>query len=303
MNDFALEMDIDKESSSYLHLLMNIIKFINFFAKSLFYIKKNLFTFNMSTRKILVLYVFHVFDKRVKYFLRNNVFMDDNIKFLLILNNNTDDFKKSELKLIPKYAILLRRDNIGWDFGGWSEGLLKDNYYQNFDYYLFLNHSCIGPFIKKDEKRNYVDIYVDKLNENTKLVGSTINTMNNPLEMSHVQSYIFATDKEALNYLISKKIFTMEIDKNLSASMFRAIARTKEIKLSRCLIDNGWNICCLHKYFDNYDFTIQNLKKSNKDLEYGSKLNDIMFKKYDNVLWTKDELVFVKGNRLKIDKV
>ena len=42
------------------------------------------------------------------------------------------------------------------------------------------------------------------LNNNIKLFGSTINTISEPYNKAHVQSYIFAMDKETLKYLGKK---------------------------------------------------------------------------------------------------
>ena len=38
-------------------------------------------------------------------------------------------------------------DNIGYDFGGWSDALLTNNLYENYDNFIFANSSVIGPFL------------------------------------------------------------------------------------------------------------------------------------------------------------
>jgi hypothetical protein len=77
--------------------------------------------------KILVLYVFHIYNDRVKYFFENCIFEDKNVDFVLISNNKSEIFK------IPKHVkFVLFRENIGYDFGGWSDALLIDNLYNNY---------------------------------------------------------------------------------------------------------------------------------------------------------------------------
>ena len=76
--------------------------------------------------KLLVLYVFHIYNNRVTHFINNCIFYDSNVDFIIISNdkNNTLD--------VPFYVKTLFRDNIGYDFGGWSDALLTNNLYKNY---------------------------------------------------------------------------------------------------------------------------------------------------------------------------
>ena len=76
--------------------------------------------------KTLVLYVFHLYDDRVKHFFNNAVFEDEKTDFLLICNSLSLEFE------YPRYSnvSIFRRENIGFDFGGWSEGLIQNQLYQ-----------------------------------------------------------------------------------------------------------------------------------------------------------------------------
>jgi hypothetical protein len=49
--------------------------------------------------KILVLYVFHIYNDRVKHFLDNSVFDDENVDFLII-SNDKNNYKLIVLKVI-----------------------------------------------------------------------------------------------------------------------------------------------------------------------------------------------------------
>lgn len=233
--------------------------------------------------KVLVLYVFHQYDNNVKIFLDNCIFNDDNIDFIVIANNKNFDFSKLQL---PDYVITMKRDNIGRDFGGWSEGLLKNNLYKKYDKFIFANSTMIGPFIK--EKKLWTDYYIDGLCGNIKLFGSTINNAY----FSHVQTYIFSMDKEALEYLIEKGKFTITNYPSTARE-----AQENEIFMSKDITDNGWNIGCLLKCYQGIDFTFKNIKKE----DYGNALyGDIMFPRYRNVLWNEYDIIFIKGNRFKL---
>jgi lipopolysaccharide biosynthesis protein len=146
--------------------------------------------------------VFHIYNKRVKYFIDNCIFYNPNIDFIVISNGVQN-------VSVPDYVKLFYRENIGYDFGGWSDALLTNNLYENYDNFIFVNSSVIGPFIPSYYTNKWTDIYINGLQNNVKLFGSTINTIDDPLNKSHVQSYIFSMDKTTLEYLIKCEIFSI----------------------------------------------------------------------------------------------
>tara|TARA_B100000795_G_scaffold269298_1_gene258264 strand:+ start:14173 stop:14865 length:693 start_codon:yes stop_codon:yes gene_type:complete len=228
--------------------------------------------------KILVLYVFHEFNKNVDIFFNNCIFKNDEIDFLIICNDINYKFN------LPDFVMTLSRKNIGRDFGGWSDGLLQDNLYKKYDKFIFANSTITGPFLKHDFDGKWTDIFINELKGNIKLFGCTINNAY----FSHVQSYVFSTDKETLEFLIEKNVFTIT-DYLESAQK----AQDNEINMSKVIIKNGWNIGCLLKCYKDFDFTFKN--KPIKDYKlYG----DIMFQKYRNILWNEYDIIFIKSNRM-----
>lgn len=234
--------------------------------------------------KTLVLFVFHVLNERVQNFIKNAIFYDENVDFIIISNDKNNRFEA------PSYVKSLFRDNIGYDFGGWSEALLTNNLYKNYNNYIFVNSSVIGPYIPSYYKGKWTDIYLDGLQNNIKLFGSTINTCRNPLHLSHVQSYIFAMNKETLDYLIDCEIFSI----TNYASTFHDAIHNKEILMSKKILENGWNIGSLLPYYKDVDFTF---KKKTPEEYIIPFLDDIMFPHFRNKLWNEYQLVFIKGNR------
>ena len=233
--------------------------------------------------KILVLYVIHQVNDRVKHFIKNSIFEDEKIDFIIIINN------KHIILDAPSYVKIFFRDNIGYDFGGWSDALLTDDLYKAYNTFIFVNSSVIGPFLPSYFKGKWTDIYVNGLHDNIKLFGSTINTCKDPFK-AHVQSYIFSMDKTTLEYLIDCKIFSM----TNYAKTFNDAIYLKEVLMSRKVIENNWNIGSLLPYYNGIDFTFKNKNPKEYNLDY---LDDIMYNEFYNYLWNKYELVFVKGNR------
>jgi hypothetical protein len=231
--------------------------------------------------KLVVLYVFHIFNKRVKYFIENAIFEDENIDFIIISNDKNCDF------YVPPFVKKIQRDNIGFDFGGWSDALLINNLYKNYSHFIFVNSSVIGPYLHSSFQGKWTDIYLNGLKNNIKLFGSTINTCHDPLTKSHVQSYIFSMDKTTIEYLIDCEIFSMT---NYATSFEDAI-NNKEILMSRKIIDNNWNIGSCMNYYKNVDFTFKTYSQNKLFL------TDVLNMYYYKHIWDEYELVFIKGNR------
>jgi hypothetical protein len=249
--------------------------------------KKNKTKKNLKNKKILVLYVFHIFNDRVKHFINNCIFYDKNIDFIIISNKKNYKFEMP----IPKYVKLMFRENIGYDFGGWSEALLTNNLYKKYNYFIFANSSIIGPFLPSYYKGKWTDIYINGLQNNIKLFGSTINTIGKPLTKSHVQSYIFSMNKTTLEYLMKCAIFSI----TNYAKTFRDAIYQKEVLMSRKIIENGWNIGSLMTHYKDVDFTFKHKKPKEYNIKF---LKDIMFDEYRCKVWNEHELVFIKGNRI-----
>jgi lipopolysaccharide biosynthesis protein len=234
--------------------------------------------------KVLVLYVFHIFNERVDHFIKNAIFKDENVDFIVISNDKNNKIN------VPSYVKTMFRDNIGFDFGGWSDALLINDLYKNYDKFIFVNSSVMGPYIPSYCREKWTDVYINGLKDNIKLFGSTINTCCNPLRESHVQSYIFSMDKITLEYLIQQHIFSM----TYYANNFAEAIYYKEILMSTKILENKWNIGSLFEYYKDVDFTFSDKTPEDYNINF---LDDIMYPHHRNKLWNDYQLVFIKGNR------
>jgi len=243
--------------------------------------------------KVLVLYVFHIYNDRVRDFIKGSIFYDENVDFIIISN---DEEAKLEIPggTLTNVQVMYRK-NIGYDFGGWSDALLANNSYKSYERFIFVNSSVAGPFLPAGDSRRWTDIYLDGLEGNVKLFGSTINTMGDPLKSSHVQSYIFSMDRATLEYLVDSGIFsTTEYAKDFDEAIEK-----KEVLMSRKVIERGWNIGSLLPLYRGVDFTFSTKKPGDYGIEF---LDDVMYERYRNTLWRDEELVFIKGNRINVQK-
>jgi hypothetical protein len=241
--------------------------------------------------KVLVLYVYHQVNDSVLYFIKNGIFYNPNIDFIVISNNGKIDVP------LPKYVQTVKRANRGYDFGAWSDVLLEQERYKKYDYYIFVNASCIGPFVPFYYPKTWCDIFIDSLNEVDRLFGSTINNSRNPYE-AHVQTWAFTMGKEALQVAIDAGVFSKDypLDKD-------SIIRQCEVGLSRAIINHGWNIRSTLVAYQGVDFRFIDKKPE----------------EYKNVRWELDvafsgayfgmdthpfEVIFVKSCRnMKVNEL
>ena len=235
--------------------------------------------------------MYHIYNNRVKNFIEKCIFYDENIDFIIISNNKNNN----TLNLTQnKNVKMLFRDNVGYDFGGWSDALLTDNLYKKYNNFIFVNSSVVGPFFSSGYKGKWTDVYINGLQNNVKLFGSTINSEGDPLNRAHVQSYIFSMDKTTLKYLIDCSIFSM----TNYAKTFNSAIYEKEVLMSRKIIQNNWNIGSLMKYYENVDFTFRDKTPNDYNIIF---LDDIMYPHNRNVIWNEQEIAFIKGNRFGIE--
>lgn len=243
--------------------------------------------------KLLVLYVFHIYNERVKNFIENCIFNDENIDFIVISNNKNNVFK------VPDYVKILLRDNIGYDFGGWSEALLKDKLYKKYENFIFVNSSVIGPFLPPNYKGKWTDIYINGLKDNIKLFGSTIHCITPYIKSKHpphVQSYIFCLNISTLEYLINCDIFSI----TKFTKTFKETIKDREIGMSRKILENNWNIGSLLPLYKDVDFTFRDKKPEDYNIKF---VGELMSNKKRGNYWKADDLVFIKGNRIKDEMI
>ena len=246
--------------------------------------------------RTLVLYVFHEYNIRVDYFIKNAIFKDDNVDFIIICNNPNLQFEA------PEYVKILRRENVGYDFAAWSYGLFNEDNWNSYENFIFVNSSVIGPYLPKNFHGKWTDIFINGLTGNVKLFGSTINCQffarpeiplnMQPILFSHVQSYVFSMKKETLDHLVICGIFSNE-NKKHSESFFETI-KNKEIGMSRMIIENNWNIGCLMSIYKGVDFRFIYEKPEDYNFTF---LGDVMFSPYIGNAIIPEEVIFIKGNR------
>ena len=209
--------------------------------------------------KTLVLYVFHEYNDNVDFFLKHGIIEREGLDYLMIVNHPTLTIKIE----LPKNVRVTNRDNIGYDFGGWSHGLFLDNLYLQYDYFVFINSSVRGPFLPSwYPGNNWVELFTRRVDADVKLVGTTVNHawFEKGQWIPHVQSMVMATDKVGLEIGIRHGIFSpSSVDLT-----YKDAVNQKELAFSSYILDAGYNIGCLLSAYQGYDFR----NASRKSIDY-----------------------------------
>jgi hypothetical protein len=248
--------------------------------------------------KTICIYNYYEKDYKYKqnclYFLKHG--LNSYSDFLFVVNG------KSTITFPDLTNIrVIYRNNIGYDFMAFSHGLnnININYY---DYFLFINTSVRGPFVKNID--NWQNIFTSMINRDTKLIGTTINifcgkknchwSYENKLNelgiekpYTHIQSMMFAMDKECLLYL-KDRIFIEEPLYGFTDTIIY-----KEIMMSQFVLKNNWNINCTAPLYKNYDYRTLKI-----DMNYSSNCGDSCYHGgYFGKSLQPYEVVFIKTNR------
>ena len=198
--------------------------------------------------KTLILYCFckDYYNKKLNIFLKNGIFNSQKVDFILIRNNDNEEYLDELNKYLYNNVWLYLRPNFGHDFGGWNDALflnendLKNNkvlrykpatdnfLYTKYKKFIFLNDTIYGPFIPSYLNNIWTKYFVSKLKDNIGIVCVSVNGCNHPItkkfhnnfsknmqmyysiisdDLSHAQSFAYALSLESLNILMKYNFY------------------------------------------------------------------------------------------------
>ena len=225
-------------------------------------------------------------DYNLDFFVKAELSYKKNIDYIIVING----FEHNKNTQFPALANLtiLKRGNVGYDFGGHNHALeyLKNNS-KVYDYYFFLNSGVIGPILPHYVKEeHWSTIFIKKINDRVKLVGTTIACLPATDAGGYgpkVEGFFFLTDKCGLDLLLSQKTIFCDHTTKYSAIV------NGEYGLSNCILSHGYSIDCMIPQYQgidwrdskNYNFN-KNVHPSRENSFYGTSLNpfDVIFHKW-----------------------
>lgn len=165
-------------------------------------------------------------------------------KFLFILNGETN--AEDLLPTNESNIHYIKRNNTCFDLGAYAE-ILKSNdsaLIRQHKRFIMINASLRGPFVPFWSRDCWSNAYLDKLTDEVKLVGMTMNCRGDLPR--HVQSMILATDSLGLATLLTPG----GID-NCPQDMNQAVYF--ETKLTSLIKANGYTVSVMMAMGNSYE--------------------------------------------------
>jgi hypothetical protein len=224
-------------------------------------------------------------DYNLIYFVNKELSYKDNIDYIIVINGY-NYHETIQFPNLPNLTIL-KRENVGYDFGGHNHALkyIEKNS-KNYDYYFFMNSGVIGPIIPYFTETHWTKVFIKKINDRVKLVGTTIVCLPHSDAGGYgpkVEGFFFMVDNMGLNLLKGQKNIFCNHNNKYSAIV------NGEYGLSNCILKNGFSIDCMLQKYQNIDWTNHdnyklnnNKHPSRKNSFYGYSINpyDVIFHKW-----------------------
>ncbi len=223
--------------------------------------------------------------ENLTYFLKHGLSCP-NVDYYVVVNGDTDiEF--------PEEVVVMRRENVGYCFGGHSYAL--KHIPLKYNHYYFMNTSVTGPFGVVDWVSRFNTLFTDDV----KLVGTTINIeegakfekiFHHPPPYTHVQSMFFGLDQEALDYLIQDDFFN---ETRINNYTFDEVIAHCEIGMSQKILQRGWNLNSILPELQGLDY-----RTLTKNINPTSRNSDPYYVgAYFGRTLKKEDVIFFKTNR------
>jgi cephalosporin hydroxylase len=198
---------------------------------------------SQAPRKLVLYSYFETpeYRENLRFFVQHGL-TDDGAHFIIIVNGGTCSVPVPER---PNVSVL-RRENVGLDFGAWNHALATVDL-GAFDAFLLINCTVRGPFLPLwNQQRQWTRSFTDLLDEETKLVGTTVNYHHG---FPHIQSMVLCLDHVSLRIAYDKGIFGSDVLRD-----WADIVREREVALSQAVLAAGLKIRSLMTAYGGVDW-------------------------------------------------
>jgi hypothetical protein len=205
------------------------------------------------------------------------------VDYVFLVNGRTrNQHIFDRLSMKHPNVLVLKRPNRCFDGGSIGEFLqnrphLKDVY----KYFVFVNSSVRGPFLPRYyHERPWTRVFTDLINDDVKLVGTTISCQRS----IHVQSMVLAMDRIALDVIRSAG--ALECHESLGSAISKY-----ELGATTAVLNSGYNIACMLSRYQGLDW------RDHRQLVCNGGLNPQLDGMNDGLSLNPYEVVFVKAKQ------
>lgn len=220
------------------------------------------------------------------FFVQTGLIQDPDILYIIVINGHNCSIE------IPHHEniVILKRDNIGFDFGAHRASLdyLKSLYKDNipYDFFIFLNCGVIGPFVPKYHKHPWITNFTDGITDKIKLFGTSLVCFEYKAIVGkgpHVEGFCFCLDKIGLQVVLDDKtVFTNHLTKTDAVNK-------GEYGLSKAILAAGYSLDCLLYKYQNIDWSDKKNWTNHNNNTFPSRHNS-----YENISIHPFEVIFHK---------
>ena len=217
-----------------------------------------------NMKRTLVLYLYKE-DPRtlanLKFFIRNGFTEAAHTHYLFIIN----DFKCSADFPGATNITIIKKSN-SYDLGAYKYALDAFEH-GDYEFFIFINSSCIGPILPEYVTCPWHDIVTGMLTDSIKLVAPIIEVPNDDFGRTAIETlkfisdsdtnipflhtYMFATDSTGLEILLRYRALTSE-----DLSQENLIHRLERL-ITSSILNEGFGVKCLLLKYKNVDFRLK----------------------------------------------
>lgn len=194
------------------------------------------------TQKTVVVYVYHQFNTNVDIFVKYGLFESNTVDFIIVCNGEN-------VCHLPNYKNVsqMKRQNIGHDFGGWSDAIFQNKLREKYNYFLLINSTVRGPFLPPwCPIKDWTQLFTRLLDYETKLSGTTLGFVNGA---AVIQSMVLCLDIIGLDIAIKENIFIPNPQPKSKIN----VVMENEVGLSVAIRKNGYRLRSILAAYYNTD--------------------------------------------------
>lgn len=217
---------------------------------------------------------------------------------LAVHNGEPDPIVKERLECLSKlsnFQYIIRENDIdmcAYRHVFMNPGVFsKMRAFKEFVRFIFFNGSVRGPFLRNFENVDtWPEIFLGVLSKDIALSGTTINARNGKVNELHLQSMLYGMDYRGVHVFLEMTSWCDNL--NAIRDKKQHAINNVELKFTNRIIDLGYNIASLQKYWNGHDFR-NRANTASKPKSADQAFIDAYF----GITISLFEMVFIKTNR------